>query len=288
MTEVETRPLAPRIFIDAFPKSGTHLAYLLIAHLAKPQEPKHAMGSFMDNCWTNRWGNIPMVGHIIMGQPAGTWMFGHVGYHKNISGAFQKRGTCLLFVYRDLRDVAVSQTYHIENNDPNLCHPDKEMFMELGSHEARLKAVIEGYGRFPGIIDRWELYAPWLEEDWVMPIRFEDLRQDPEKVAQEVIPYVIKRTIDHTEEEGIKPVVFKQNYDAAISKAVELLQTTKHSTTFRKGQVGSWKMEFTPEIEAIFNERGWEWLVKLGYEKGKPKPPKVTVGMNTAQVGTNR
>ena len=40
----------------------------------------------------------------------------------------------------------------------------------------------------------------------------------------------------------------EDNYQDSIDKAVELLGTTEHSSTFRKGEIGNWRDEFTSEI----------------------------------------
>jgi hypothetical protein len=37
--------------------------------------------------------------------------------------------------------------------------------------------------------------------------------------------------------------------------------------TFRKGQIGAWKEEFTAEHKDLFKQYGGELLIKLGYEK---------------------
>jgi hypothetical protein len=262
--------LEPRIYINGFPKSGTHLAYLMVSHLARPQEPKHSLGTFQDNCWSTRWANTAMVVDIAAHQPAGTWVWGHMGYRPEFDLVLHETGVSVIFVYRDLRDVAVSQTYHIEQDSEHFAHPDKEMFMDLGSHEARLLAVVAGYDKYPGLIERWELYAPWLNIDWVEKVRFEDMRQRPREVAEVVIPYIFHRTMAQAD---FTPLVLGDNYELAVSKAAELLQTTQYSSTYalserpNKGKIGTWKDEFTPEIKEAFKERAGGWLKELGYEK---------------------
>jgi hypothetical protein len=38
--------------------------------------------------------------------------------------------------------------------------------------------------------------------------------------------------------------------------------------TFRKGQIGGWQEEFSPEHERALKERAGSLLVELGYEAG--------------------
>ena len=270
MSETLTvEPLGARIYINSFPKSGTHLAYLITANLAARQEPKHWIGSFRGNSWTTKWQPIDKIVGVIEGQPANTWMIGHMGYKPEFDEAFQRMNTCMIFVYRDLRDVAVSQTYHIEaEDDKRFRHPDKQLFMDLPDHTARLRAVIEGIDRYPGIIDRWVNYAPWLNVDWVFPVRFEDMRNYPEQTAKRVVNYVIQRTVFNTE--GAFPVLIGDEFAHAIALSIRNMNTTEYSGSYRAGRVGDWRAEFTPELLDLFDELGGnDWLERLGYEPAR-------------------
>jgi hypothetical protein len=256
-------PFRPRIHINSFPKSGTHLAIFIIAHIAHRQQPRHWLGSFKKNSWSTEWHTDDCIIPVIEGQPACTWMIGHMGWKKTYYDAFQKMRTCNLFIYRDLRDVVVSQTYHIENpDDRRFRHPDKQLYWDMETHEDRMKAVITGIDGYPGVIDRWELYAPWLEmRPNVLPIKFEDMIDEPELVARKTVDYCIERTIVDD-----MPIMLAESLKRTIVKSVENLQM-RDSGSFRKGIIGSWKNEFTPEILELFNQHERGWLERLGYEK---------------------
>lgn len=258
--------LMPKIYVNAFPKSGTHLAILITAHMAQVQKPKHWLGSFRDHSWTTNWVPTPNVVSVIKGQQPGTWMMGHLGYKPEFDQALQESGTCMLFIYRDLRDVAVSQTYHIEQkDDERYKHDGKALYMALPSHADRLKAVIEGLDKYSGIIERWELYAPWLGVDWVLPIRYEDMRKNAEDVANKAVDYIIKRTFEHA---GMPPLVIGDDYKLAIKRAIDQMHTTEHSSSFRAGRVGDWRDEFTPEVLDAFRSVGGDgWIERLGYDR---------------------
>jgi hypothetical protein len=190
-------------------------------------------------------------------------MMGHCGYLPYYEQAFEDNNTCVLFIYRDLRDVAVSLTYHIENPDrESFKHPGRDEYLALPSHEDRLKAVIEGFGEWPGVIERWDLYEGWLHSKAVLPIRYEDMRENPGEVAGRVLDYVILRTVKGS---GEIPIVVKDNFIAAIDHAAAQLQTTDRSGSFRKGIVGGWMEEFTPEINDLFNSLVGDRLERLGY-----------------------
>ena len=256
--------LLPKIYINSFPKSGTHLAILITAHMARIQKPKHWLGSFLDHSWSDRWAPEEKIMGVIDGQHPGTWMMGHMGHKPEIERAFDNAGTCMLFVYRDLRDVAVSLTYHIENpDDKHFKHLGKALYMAMPSHEDRIRAVIEGVDGYPGVVDRWALYAPWLDVDWVLPVRYEDMRERPHEVANRVVDYVIQRTF---EQAGLPPLVIADDYKQAIHRAIEQMGTTEHSGSFRAGRVGDWRDEFTPDLLDVFHQVGGDdWIERLGY-----------------------
>lgn len=265
---VQAEVLKPRIYTNTFPKSGTHLANLISMHLAHRQEPKHWLGSFRGNSWTTTWVSSRQILGVIRGQPEGTWYQGHLGYKPEFEEAFREMNVCVLFIYRDLRDVAVSQTYHIENPDDEAsCHPNKALYREMPSHEDRLLAVVNGVSDFPGVIERWELYAPWLDVPWVLPIRFEDMRQRPEWVADKAVNYILART---SKESSALTMFFAESVTRSIERARKNLGKTEYSVSFRKGNTGDWRDEFTPEIKEAFKRTDTNnWLVKLGYENDK-------------------
>ena len=102
---------------------------------------------------------------------------------------------------------------------------------------------------------------------WVLPIRFEEMRTNPESIANRAVDYILKRTLDH---HGFPPLVIGDDYKAAIHRSIDQMGTTKHSGSFRAGRVGDWRDEFTPELlEAFDRVGGNEWIERLGYEQEK-------------------
>lgn len=261
---IEFVPLKPRIYINSFPKSGTNLAKLMTLHMAKRQEPLHWLGSFKYHSWTTEWIPSEKLISVIEGQPEGTWMMGHMGYKPELERAFQRMNTCMIFIYRDLRDVAVSQTYHIENEDDDrFKHLDKKLYMDLPTHEDRIQAVIEGIDKYAGIVERWELYAEWINIPWVFPVKYEEIQADPKEVSSKVVDYVIGRTLKS--KDGFT-FLLGEEYKKSIKKSLDLAQTTEFSGSFRKGKIGEWEKEFTQSNLKAFEETGGNiWLERLGY-----------------------
>lgn len=281
---VETVEVGAKVYLNGFPKSGLHLAALMASQITSPwivgfdqdgkelPKPKKLFwcGNFIP-AWSTNWRPFDDLRIQVENQPEGSFMQGHLGYTPEIERMFYENGQAFGFVYRDLRDVAVSATYHIEDdrvNDDNtdmMVHPGKAEFMDLPSHEDRLMAVICGLNEWPGLFDRWELYAPWLDIPWVFPIRYEWMIQDPRWQADLFIRYALGRAMDNHELEYVYP---EDVHSALLDKTVEMMGDPSNSNTFRKGGHGGWRDEFTPEIKEAFKERAGDWLILLDYEKG--------------------
>ncbi|MHA2264515.1 MAG: sulfotransferase domain-containing protein [Candidatus Thorarchaeota archaeon] len=271
--EVQTQPLFPRIFINAFPKSGTHLGVLLTATMVKPQrnltikdDKSDWLSTFRFNAFSDVWIPDAPVKRKILEQIPGTYLKGHCGYKPEYQQWFEQAGTCMIFVYRDLRDVAVSMSYHVEVEDTNLVHSEKEAYRPRPTREDKLLAIINGIAHDPGLIKRWELYAPWLEVPWVLKLKYEDILSNKRRAIEMAVQYVIVRTSKH---KGISPMILQDNYDQMVNGALHYMsRPVKYSPTFRKGVSGQWRHEFTPRVvEAFVNNGGDEWIRRLRYKE---------------------
>lgn len=262
--------LEQRIYVNGFPKSGTHLTERWVQNLAAPLTKRPWVGSFSGNAWTTEWTNLDTLPELF-GEvfPGGGYLKGHCGWHPDIARSLWKGRIAVLFVYRDLRDVAVSQAFHVldtrkgKEGGDRLIHPGKADFQALDTFEDVLVAVIEGLGQWAGLIERWEHYAGWLNEKWVYPLRFEDMVNHPQETAGLVIRYVYGMTAKYY---GLKVTLNPDDYRVTVKRMVAAGQR-KDTTTFRKGKTGGWRKHFTPRVKAAFMREAGDWLQRLGYEK---------------------
>jgi hypothetical protein len=258
--------------INGFPKSGTHLLVQLIAPIA-PYQPATEVGlfarpwsgTFLDNSWTNRWAPIEQTCIKLGRVQPGYMLKGHLGYMPELDRFLQLMGAIHIFIYRDLRDVAVSQAYHIvHSSKETLSHPDPERYTDLGNFADILAAVISGIGPFPGVIARWEHYTGWFRAQCVMTVKFEDVIADPKLWAERIFRYAMKRSA------GIfgRDVLFDSHgLDVLTSVMATATKQTDRSPTFRKGNVGDWRQEFGEQHIDLWRKYDVEhWLERLGYE----------------------
>jgi len=258
-------PIArPRMYISGFPKSGLHLAQNMVSVMFEQWSCGKLKGWFGTNAWTTERHYLEQIGMALASIENGQYAKGHTGYLTSIDLLLQALGIGLVFVYRDLRDVVVSQMYHIlSEDDDRLKHPDKDLYRQMESKEEIMLAIIKGVDKYDGIIKRWETYAPWLDQDWVLPMRFSFMNGQKRAAANRFFDY----SFEIAEKENGKQADFLNPTlrEVIVDQMVE--QMKDKSTTYRKGKSGGWKEEFTPRVVDAFKEYDNGWLVKLGFEK---------------------
>ena len=297
---VEGRPVAVdyRIFINGFPKAGTHLAEQYIKPICPPMRAeKPWAGSFVGNSWTETWIEDYSLFRTIGWLGDGSYAKGHMGYRRDIELFLWGIGATVLFVFRDPRDVAVSQTNHILRGG---FHPEPEPFQKIVEEQgfkAGLRMCIEGWQGekhfYSGVIARWRHYAPWLWVPWVLSMKFERLTGDREKMAELICRACVGRAALHR---GYLAKIPTEALEESVGRMVEFTYKTDKSPTFFKGTSRQWEEHFDDDIKALWKEHDpvakmpplfdgvaaaekWKdyqrardaepqsWLVRLGYEE---------------------
>jgi hypothetical protein len=254
----------PRIFLNGFPKSGLHLAVLMVRTITQEAALHPAWtGCFTHNSWSTNWAPIPQVMAGLRCLRDDTWLKGHMGYLPVYEQYMYWHGVAKAFIYRDPRDVLVSQSYHVASaDDKKFFHPNKAIYREM-DHESRLMACLCGVEEFAGLFDRWVLYAPWLGVPWVFKLRFEDMMERREETVRAFLKY----TWDRTTWGLVQPFQPTEIMDAMTEATMKNMEIKPDGGTFRKGHIGDWREEFTPRVVEEFKARAGDWLIRLGYEK---------------------
>lgn len=251
------------ILTTSFPKSGAHLIAQMLRPLAEPNpELAQQVGGKLNRSITTHrnggWGpGYRRLEHVLddlkilePGQYAG----GHLAAVRGVMDWLKAQGWPVIFLYRDLRDIAVSETYHIEDGRHWQQHPNKADLNKLPTHEDRLKAVITGYKKMPSLRRRWMDYTGWLNQDWVLQLTYRDLRTDPLKACQGILGYILWRTGFGWPDEAAELMV-KSIYP-------------KGSPTFRAGRTGDWKREFDTSLKVLAEQELGDWCRALGFDNG--------------------
>jgi hypothetical protein len=188
--------------------------------------------------------------------PDGSSINAHCIYTPVLAQLFHEEGMKTVCILRDPRDVAVSQMHYLKQQKDHFAY---EAFKALPSDHERLMVSIRG-GELGGqellpLDDRYRRFLGWKYDEGTVMVKFEDLvgpkgggsaqaqRRAVERVAAHVGLSVNERTMRRVEEEMFGA-----------------------GRTFRKGQIGGWRQEFSPEHEQAVNELADSLLVELGYE----------------------
>ena len=267
--------MGPKLYLNGFPKSGLHLLWTWAAQfVAEPAyTPKPWAGSFQGNAWTTIWSDSEIMFKKLSTLRHGTYLKGHCGYRADIEQYMIDNRFIHLFIYRDPRDVAVSQAYHILNaNEARgdygavLYHDgaDDIKRMAKGDFDYILAACIAGYGPWAGVIERWELYAPWLTRNWVLSMKFEDMRTKPRDIARRMIKVIYG---SNAAMHGFHLQLYKHDVDKAVDNLLHNADEARDkSPTYRKGQPGGWRTHFTADHIDLWKENDpSDWVTRLGY-----------------------
>ena len=275
MPIVEPHVFQARWYLNGFPKSGLHWVSLMMQAIAEMTPEldevfsKPWAGTFARNSWTNEWVPAEKWAYKASLLHPGEFMYSHCGHNADVERFLWLCGMAHIFIYRDLRDVAVSQAYHVTNEDnERFAHPEKEIYIDLlksGGIGEVIKACIAGIDKYPGVVERWEQYAGWLGVDWVLKVRFEELAADTKEVARRILRFGLARSASVF---GARLHVNQNVFEYIAETMVNYGNMKQKSPTFRKGAMGDWREHFTPEITALFKEHDPNgWLRRLGYEQ---------------------
>ncbi len=264
-----------RVVANSIPKSGTHLLdrllvllgfemieggirphlvagrYGPVRRLMRGRGEKVTIGVVSPQQVSRRW-----LARRLAGVPEGGFLNAHCLHSPELADLFRREGMRIVCILRDPRDVAVSQMHHIKQRKQHFAH---EGYMALPSDRERLMVSIRG-GQLGGrelqsLERRYRQFLDWERDGGAVMVRFEDLVGPEGGGSAEAQRLVVERVAGHlgvpvgegtmrTVEEGLFGV----------------------GRTFRKGQVGGWREEFTTEHERAVEEVAGPLLQELGYD----------------------
>ena len=265
--EIGARTIEHRAYLATFPKAGTHLAELFIRPVVAPIEELSWVGTFDGRAWTTKWMPFEYFTKRVGAIPPGGYAKGHAGYRREFAKALWDNSVTTLFVYRNLRDVVISQAHHIQSREQakdgdKLKHPGKALYQDMTFEEVVL-ACINGLDEYAGIAERWRLYAPWLDEQWVLSVSYEEMVNEPRETASLIVRYILGQSASFG---GLRVTIPHEQHAALVDTALDLID--QHTTvTYRRGVAGGWRDEWSPQMERAWKRSGaWRENRELGYE----------------------
>lgn len=249
---------APPVFGNAKPKSGSHLLLQVLNGFTQVMPYRYVAAEPVRTITKEgRRKAQEEVLDELKHVPDGVIGWGYVEATPENVSFLTSRGRVNYFIYRDPRDVLVSQVFFA--TDMHEEHGMHDYYNSLPDLGARLKVAITGIDRdglyMVSVKQRYEGVFQWLNQRDVMCIRFEDLIDNREAT--------LNAMLEQVEKTGYKIPTPREQ---AMTVLVEAIQPKK-SRTFRSGRTGSWREYFTPEHKKLFKDVAGDLLVRLGYER---------------------
>lgn len=249
---------APPIFGNSKPKSGSHLLLQILNGFTQIMPYKYVDADPIRTITKNgRRKTKEEILDELKRVPKGVISWGYLEATKENASFLTAAGRVNYFIYRDPRDLLVSQVFFA--TDMHEEHGMHDYYKSLPDIGARLKVAITGIEqaglRMVSVKQRYEGVFQWLEQKNVMCMRFEDLINDRDAT--------LNAMLDEVEKTGYKIPTPREK---AIEILVEAIQPKK-SHTFRAGKTGGWKTYFTDEHKKLFKDIAGDLVVRLGYEQ---------------------
>jgi hypothetical protein len=246
----------PPVVVNSFPKSGTHLLLQIIQVLPGLRDwgfflastPSFSFKERPDRTMANKISTISNRELVLA----------HIFFSKDICSALFNRKAVQYFIYRDPRDVAISEAYYLTYS--NKWHKLHKYYRSLPDMNSRILFSIRGAKHnklydYPDINRRFKRYKPWISQTNVLSLKFEDLVSSKRK---ESVQKIMKFYTDRVD--------YNLNIENLVKTALANINPLK-SHTFRIGKPSIWKEMFTPNHKAEFKKIAGNLLVEMDYER---------------------
>lgn len=262
----------PKVFANSIPKAGTHLLTQLLAEVPKLwfcgehvidrpfYEGADRPGADEDDAPVDPAAfRADRLAAVLAGVRDGQYVTAHMAGFPAVRELLQTQGFASLLMIRDPRDMAVSMAHYFTDN-PRL-HTYPRFHDEMTTFDERLHAVIAGLPPVPGsrrvppMGERLAKYTDWLSDGRTLVVRFEDLvgaagggSDDAQHAAVAAVLRACERYRSQEQVAQVAGAVF-----------------APHAATFRRGRIGAWRDQFTPEHEAALEATAPGQVAALGY-----------------------
>ncbi|MEM9215750.1 MAG: sulfotransferase domain-containing protein [Cyanobacteria bacterium P01_F01_bin.150] len=252
------------VICNSFPKSGTHLLYQVLYSIPTLQKWDDIV-SVQALC-----GIMNTVNHVrwkVGSAPDGSIVRSHLMYCDEVLGLLKELNCKVLFIYRDLRDVAVSHARWVTKEERIFLHP---IYKQYASFDEQLMSSIKGvplgtpFGSNlsqPDIGTDFSRWHGWVKDAEVLAVKFEDLVGERGGGSEEKRLYIVERILDY-----LNISLSSEQIKAQFGSRV---LDPKESHTFKKGgkgRIGNWEAYFNESHKQAFKRVAGDLLVELGYE----------------------
>lgn len=255
----------PRVLCNSFPKSGTHLLAQILLQFDRVTNwndiiSVQSLSGVMNTARHIEWK--------LKSAPPGSLVRSHLMHAPEVLDVLQQVPLKRLFIYRDLRDVAVSHANWVLKEPRIFLH---DVYKQLPDFDACLMASIKGtplgspFGSNvsqPDIGTDFSRWHGWVSDADTLAIKFEDLVGERGGGDEAVRLDYVRR---------IAKLLGEDLDEAKLEEFGSVAMDPSKSHTFRKGNkgaIGGWRNRFKPDHVEAFKLVAGQTLVDLGYETG--------------------
>lgn len=229
----------PPVVAISIPKAGTHLTESILC--------RHPL--YYRRLTRTIWGSegARLRKHLSRALP-GQVLITHSYFSKELAGAIDDAGARIVFTVRDPRDVLLSDAHYIYSNKS---HPLHSQFRHLTDTNDRAMLLIEG-DRDAGIVpfpDLLQQFVGWLETSAVV-IHYEDV------IGNDTSRLHVVHRLFHRLGAPLPDRVLQKISSNVVSQS---------SPTFRRGRIGDWRSELSPEVISALTISAPDQLVRFGH-----------------------
>jgi hypothetical protein len=256
--------LDPFVLIT-MPKSGSHLMIKTLYLLTGSEAIWHTM--------------FPSYQHV---PPEQGFLYTHFCVSPQLENDYRDLGNLKqVILIRDLRDIVISVVHQIKKtNWPGITKENREHFLKLSFEDQMLYVINFEYDSY--IIRKRapvslqvslsrvaEQAVFYMSKSNTLTCRYENIvgseggGKDELQLAElQKIHNFLNLDLSETELFDISKYIYGDALDPFGKKGFLNFQST-----FRNGQIGSWKDHFTEKHKAAFKKKLGHFLIALGYEK---------------------
>lgn len=254
----------PIVICNSYPKSGTHLLYQILYSLPGLLKWEDIV-SVQALC-----GIINTANHIrwkIGSAPDSSIVRAHLMYCEEIKEILRQEQCKVIFIYRDLRDVALSHARWVTKETRIFLH---DIYLQQENLDRQLMCSIKGvpigtpFGSNlsqPDIGQDFLRWKGWIEDSNILAVKFEDLIGERGGGSEQKRIEMVEKIVSYLGV-NLAPEQIKTQFASSV-------MNPRESHTFMKGakgRKGGWKNVFKEVHKEAFKKVAGELLIELGYE----------------------
>ena len=253
------------VLCNSYPKSGTHLLYQILYSIPDLYKWDDIV-SVQALC-----GIMNTASHVLWkigSAPNQSIVRSHLMYCDEVLDILREFNCRTLFIYRDLRDVAVSHARWVTKEERIFLH---DIYLKFKSFDEQLMNSIKGvpvgspFGSSvsqPDIGSDFLRWKGWVDDSETLAVKFEDLVGERGGGSEDKRIYIVEQILDHLSI-SMSPHQIKEKFASYALNPDE-------SHTYKKGgkgNIGGWQTFFQKEHKAEFKKVAGDILINLEYEK---------------------